>query len=207
MKYLVLIGDIVSSRQIVQRELTQDKLNSVLVKVSQENPWLVSPYTITLGDEFQAVFSKADFVFSETMEILAAVYPQKVRFSFGVGEISTKINHDEALGMDGPAFHYARDGMDLLKKSGNLFMVNGLSDICNGLIQESLYMVSYTCRNWNFNRLRAFVSCFKNEEIQTVADELHITDKAIYKTISAGNLQNIFRLLNEITRIINERLV
>ncbi len=204
MNHLVLIGDIVASTKISLREKTQENLNDILNKLNINNPNLASRYTITLGDEFQAVFSNANTVFFECMEILSAVYPEKIRFSVGVGKIVTRINYEQALGMDGPAFHFARHGIDELKGSGYLFNILGLEYPHIGLLKESLYLISYTCKQWNQNRLRTFASMYKNEDVQKIAGNLHITDKAVYKTMAAGNLSNIQRLLNEITLIINE---
>lgn len=207
MNYLVLIADIVSSRQILQREQTQEDLRSVLQELSRTNPNLVSPYTITLGDEFQAVFNRADNVFSDAMEILSALYPVKIRFSFGVGSILTQINHEQALGMDGPAFYHARTGIEQLKDTNYLFSIAGIDKPDSTLIQESLHLVSYSFSSWNRTRLHTFRSLFNQLDIQKIAAELHVSDKAIYKTISEGNLQNIFRLLNEITAMINKELI
>jgi len=207
MNYLVLIADIVASKSIVKREITQEKLSDVLNLLSKNNPSLVSPYTITLGDEFQAVFSKADSIFIEALEILSAVYPVKIRFSFGIGEIHTPINKKIALGMDGPAFYNARQGINKLKNSGDLYSLEGLSIPQSNLIQESLSLFSYTCKNWNQNRLRVFTSMNGKVDIQNIAKELQISERAIYKNISEGNLQNIFRLLNEITVMINKELI
>jgi hypothetical protein len=206
MNYLVLIGDIVSSKQIPQREQTQKILSSELKRLSAGNSHIISPYTITLGDEFQVVFSRADGVFNEAMEILSALHPVKVRFSFGVGQILTQLNREQAIGMDGPAFHNARNGIEKLKNSDTLFTVEGLETPHIRLIQESLSLVSYTCKNWNQNRFRTFTSLVHKKEIQKIAEELHVSDKAVYKTISEGNLHNILRLLSEITLIINENL-
>ncbi len=206
MNYLVLIADIVASKSIVKREITQGKLSEVLNSLSINNPGLVSPYTITLGDEFQAVFSKAGSIFNEALEILAAVYPVKIRFSFGIGEILTPINHKIALGMDGPAFYNARQGINKLKNSSELFSLEGLNTPQGNLVQESLSLFSYTCKNWHQNRLRVFTSMNDKVDIQNIAKELHISERAVYKNISEGNLQNIFRLLGEITAMINEEL-
>jgi hypothetical protein len=207
MNYLVLIADIVGSKSIVKREITQEKLSNVLNLLSKNNSSLVSPYTITLGDEFQAVFSKADSVFFETMEILSAVYPVKIRYSFGIGEIHTPINHKIALGMDGPAFYNARKGINKLKNSGDLYSFEGLSTPQSKLIQESLSLFSYTCKNWTQNRLRVFSSINKKDDIQKIAEELQVTERAIYKNIAMGNLQNVYRLLNEITLLVNKELI
>src|SRR6218665_467049 len=116
MKYLALIGDVVDSKRLPRRAEFQVKLEKTLKNTSSRNPSLASPYTITLGDEFQAVYRNADRLFADIFTIWRDLDPAKVRFAVGVGELSTSINPKQALGMDGPAFHHARDAITALKK-------------------------------------------------------------------------------------------
>ena len=87
MKKIVLIGDIVDSKSISERGKIQSQLNTVFKKINNDK-LLLSPYTITLGDEFQAVYSKADSVFNHIWQISLAIYPLKIRFSIGAGNIN-----------------------------------------------------------------------------------------------------------------------
>jgi hypothetical protein len=115
--------------------------------------------------------------------------------------------HEQALGMDGPAFYHARNGIERLKGTNYLFSLEGIDTPYSTLIQESLHLVSYSFNSWNRTRLHTFRALFNQLDINTIATELHVTDKAIYKTISQGNLQNIFRLLSEITILVNKELI
>ena len=79
MKRIVLIGDIVSSKQITDRALIQERLAAALEELNnRQDPDLASPYTITLGDEFQAVFDSADALFCDAISILLALHPEQV---------------------------------------------------------------------------------------------------------------------------------
>ena len=75
MQYLALIGDIVDSKQLRDRGKFQTTLASTLKTVSSRNATLVSPYTITLGDEFQAVYKSADRLFLDIFSILRDIHP------------------------------------------------------------------------------------------------------------------------------------
>lgn len=55
MQYFCVIADLVDSRLLSDRREFQQLLKEKLKDVSAESSGLVSPYTITLGDEFQAV--------------------------------------------------------------------------------------------------------------------------------------------------------
>jgi len=64
-----------------------------------------------LGDEFQAVFSGAQNIWSCIFVIESALHPVRFRFGLGVGGIDTAINRKQSIGMDGPAFHLAREAV------------------------------------------------------------------------------------------------
>src|SRR5207237_6855737 len=108
MKKIVIIGDLVLSRNIRRRDKIQTELLSELRRLNKIRSGLISPYTVTLGDEFQAVYSNADSLFSDIFEISAKIQPVKIRFAVSLGEITTRINKKSAMGMDGHVFHNAR---------------------------------------------------------------------------------------------------
>ena len=108
MKVIVVIADLVASRHVPQRTVFQRKLARVLAKASREAEALASPFTLTLGDEFQAVYRGANTLFADVCGLMAEIHPVRARFALGVGELTTRINPEQALGMDGPVFHQAR---------------------------------------------------------------------------------------------------
>jgi len=153
MQRIALIGDIISSKQLSNRSQVQEKLKTVLQQLNsqRQSQGLLSPYTITLGDEFQAVFDRADWLFLDALTILLALDPVKVRFSFGLGTLETQINPKEAMGMDGPAFHYARSGIEELKKTSSIFTIIGEHN-CIQLMQPTLHLISRLAEKWQRNR-------------------------------------------------------
>ena len=154
---VAVIADLVASRKVRDRNLVQAKLQRAIeVSNKRSRSHLLSPYTLTLGDEFQAVLKSADTIFQDAFRVLAALYPVQVRFSFGIGTIETRINRRQAIGMDGPAFYNARKGMDELKEGGGLFLVHGLGDHLESLVVQSLALLGHSCRKWNGSRLEIF---------------------------------------------------
>ena len=120
--YLAIIGDIVDSKKITgeQRKQVQYRLETTLDSVNQlYRDYIVSDFLITLGDEFQGLLrpnAPLYEIISRVVEgINAERYKEKfveVRFGIGLGRILTDIKR-VALGMDGPAFHYARNALDI----------------------------------------------------------------------------------------------
>lgn len=118
-KYCVIIGDIVQSKEIKNRKAFQRKFHSVLEEINKNftSNIIISRFTVTIGDEFQGVLKS----FGPSYEIIDAIqemlYPEKLRFGVGWGEITTQIKK-EAIGMDGPAFHNAREAILTAEKKG-----------------------------------------------------------------------------------------
>lgn len=209
-KSLVLIADIEASRELEkeERENLQENLQQILDEINQENEELVSPYTITLGDEFQAVYKNANPLFKDLIRIMAALHPIKVRFSLGIGSIDTPINSEQAIGMDGPAFHEAREGIEQLKESGFLFSirVEGEDHPNLKIINNSLALVGGQMRSWNKNRLNILYMMKQGHDYKAVIKKLDISQSAFYKNKEAGMLDVIDALGNDIAEIVNEKL-
>jgi len=81
-KFIVVIGDVISSRKVENRNNLQNKLLDIFdnLNTSDYENHIVSPYTITLGDEFQAVYEKADCLFLDSIKILEKTLPKNQVF-------------------------------------------------------------------------------------------------------------------------------
>lgn len=190
MQYLVLIGDLRDSRSVRDRAALQRVFESSLVFLNEHFcDALVSPLTITLGDEFQAVFSDPTPVWEIVSVLQARLHPVTARFGLGVGVISTPIHPDSALGMDGPAFYRARDAISRLKKDGGNFRVEGLEDA--ELINHSLALVSGLQESWHSNRFVTYHNLIAGVPVRRIAQELQLSKTAIYKNLSDGLLHPI----------------
>lgn len=210
-KYMVVIGDIISSRKVEKRNDLQKKLVDVFndLNATDYENHLVSPYTITLGDEFQAVYEKADDLFLDSIRILEKAYPQKIRFSFGIGEISTELNRKQSIGMDGSAFYLAREGIEKLKdQRGNYkFNVSGLEDPeMEKLFNNFLFIFSNLLEGWHRNRYFILRSTMAGKAVKEIAKEVKLTETAVYMNIYDGNIREMMAILEIISNHINDKL-
>ncbi|MRN26895.1 hypothetical protein EAI30_20110, partial [Romboutsia ilealis] len=87
-----------NDRKKIQEEL-QRVLNEVNKKYVED---ISSKFMITLGDEFQGLLCNGGNILQIITEIESKMYPVKIRYGIGVGEIITDINADMAIGADGP---------------------------------------------------------------------------------------------------------
>lgn len=113
-----VIGDIVRSRDIADRNLVQCQLREILGEINKRyGEEIASNFTITLGDEFQGVLRRPVEVFDILRDITIFMHPIRIRYGVGVGDISTEINPEISIGADGPAYYRARGMLEQVKRS------------------------------------------------------------------------------------------
>ena len=119
--YYILMGDIIASRKYKGLQLTQIFESLVSSCNSDLASGILSPYTITLGDEFQGVAKslksgiQSIFYFEETILRLGIDF--KLRYVLHYGSIETQINREIAYGMRGPGLTKAREILELNRRN------------------------------------------------------------------------------------------
>lgn len=110
--YHILMGDVVGSSKRNQVELQQQLKRLVSAANAKFKKKLLSPYTITLGDEFQGVATSlssiVETLFYAEEEILRRQYAFKLHYVAHFGAITTRINPSIAHEMLGPGLTCAR---------------------------------------------------------------------------------------------------
>jgi hypothetical protein len=203
MKIAALIGDIVRSRELDHRPQFQHLLENTLQGINGEAEGLGSPYTITLGDEFQAVYTDSIVLFADIFEILAKIFPVKARFAIGIGELTTALNPRQALGMDGPVFHQARDTIMRMKKGDTLVALAAPTMPIWTLANHSFAYYSRQILKWDQNRLWILSMMLRGEKPVEIIERLEISKVAVYKNIHAGGLDELAPFCQELSRAIN----
>lgn len=212
---IVLIGDVVESKRLdeADRSSLQESLLGVIGRLNENSESIEAPMTITLGDEFQAVYSNADSILADSWSILAEIHPVSVRFSVGVGNIVTPINKEQALGMDGPAFHAARDGIEKLKNTGKIYRIE-VADKSEKepdkadlrLLNQTLELLSNEMKRWKKVRFQILERLNREVAVKDIAKELNLSDAAVYKNRDEGDLSLVLNLQNTISKLLNQKI-
>jgi len=110
--YFILMGDVIGSRRLQAAKLRQ-QLKSLLSACNRDlKRRILSPYTTTLGDEFQGIAKSlratAECIFYLEDTRIKKQYDFKIRYVVHYGEIQTPINRAVAYEMMGPGLTQAR---------------------------------------------------------------------------------------------------
>lgn len=114
---VALIGDIVGSRTLVDRDAAQE--HTLRSFRQAEERWRPDvPAYATVGDEFQAVYSTAEqAIFSTTVLLLLLPAELELRFGLGVGGDRVLDASGAGAIRDGSAWWRAREAIDAVKRA------------------------------------------------------------------------------------------
>lgn len=116
---VAVIGDLAASRDLGadRRRSVQGRLGELVEELNRElEASLLARLTITLGDEFQGVLSDPGVLPDLTWRLAVGLPEMRIWTGVGRGAIETELR-EEAVGMDGPAFHRARAALEAAKAS------------------------------------------------------------------------------------------
>lgn len=214
---LVVIGDLIASRRVSDRAQLQSRFVEAVERCNAGHAALLSPYTVTLGDEFQVVLGSARELFDNLTMLAAELLgaPDRettdplstnIRYSMAVGYLTTSINPARAIAMDGPAFYAARLGIDRLKQTGDMFLVSGLGEdldeLCNGLFA----LVSHEMARWNPRRHWVLAERMRRTDVAAIAERLGVSTAAVYKNLTHGGVDIVCRNLLAVARVLDSAL-
>ncbi len=171
MKYLILMADIVKSSEKEGGALMEVFSGLVDQVNSQYAKRILSPLTITLGDEFQGVIDSlsaaVDIIFEMDEQCLCSVPGFRLRYVIQWGEIDTPINRSSAHGMLGEGLTSAREELEAMKKGDQEIAVRGYDDLF--------------CKEMDlaFQLYRAFYTDWPEKDRMTAFDFIHSRDYKI----------------------------
>ena len=118
--YLALIADDIDSKMVQERFDLQKQVEKTLQKMNELfGDYLASRFTLTLGDEFQALLEVDAPVFQIVDTLRSELTPTQLRFGIGLGEIVTAIDPLQSIGADGPAYWNARAAINLVHQKND----------------------------------------------------------------------------------------
>lgn len=204
--YVALIGDIRGSRELENRNEAQQEFKQVVSSLNARVPAdsIVSPFTVTTGDEFQVLLTGATEAVEAAITASDRFHPARLRFGIGRGELETEVNPNQAIGMDGPCFHRARAAIHLAQKDGAWVRVDGWSKDLDRHANSMFDLVQCVREDWT-NRQAQFAEALREEGTQKkVADRYDVSKSTVSESLSAGHVRRVRNAENSLAELLNE---
>ena len=202
--YLALIADVIDSKMVQERFDLQKQLEITLQKINGLfADYLASCFTLTLGDEFQALLKVDAPVFQIIDTLRSELTPTQLRFGIGLGEIVTAIDPLQSVGADGPAYWNARAAINFVHQKNDYgstqiyfssgkenqdFFVNAL--IASGEAIRSSWRDSQEEILLNLLKRSVYSETFSQQDL---AQSLAINPSALSKRLKSSSIRVYLR--------------
>ncbi len=201
----VLLGDVVDSRKLNQREYFQKRLNHACTEINQRYKRdLYADMKIIKGaDEIRCVLKTVENVYNIMDFVWNEIYPQKMRFVLVRGLIDTSLSNRDITQMDGPAFHHASNMMNSLKKSGLFFEMSLGNDVTDAALKGQVNLIIIIKNSWS-SRRREIVRMYEKEGSQKdVADKMGISQQAVSKNLKESMWNKVKLIEKDLKKSMN----
>lgn len=202
--YLALIADVIDSKMVQERFNLQKQLEKALRKMNELfGDYLASCFTLTLGDEFQALLKVDAPVFQIIDSLRSELIPTQLRFGIGLGEIVTAIDPLQSIGADGPAYWNARAAINLVHQKndyGNAQIYFSSGNDSKDLLVNALIASGEAIRSgWRGSQEEILLDLLKrfvyseNFSQQDLAQSLDINPSALSKRLKSSSIRVYLR--------------
>jgi hypothetical protein len=209
--YYVLMADVIDSRKLDQQNLMTQFKNIVMLLNSQHHPNILSPMTITLGDEFQGVVndlqSAINIIIALEEMILLQELRFKLRYTLIQGQIDTEINSKIAYEMLGEGLTTARQCLQNLKNDKRRFYVGLKDKKLADAVNNTFFAFQGIVDGWTRLNDVYIASKFINDiDYKQIAIEINKEKSVIWKRKKSLKiddylaLRNVLKYLGEIAK-------
>ena len=173
-KYYILMADIIESRDHQGDELIKSFKTIVNNMIKNHKDSFLSPPTITLGDEFQAIVKSldtgVDIIIATEEFIIKNNFEFKLRYILNYGSVETEINPKVAYEMLGEGLTSARELLSEIKKDGKRFVINLDSDKSN-IFNNLFYLFASIVDKWKLVDFELISSFIEKQDYKKVAQQ------------------------------------
>lgn len=205
MNYIALMGDIVNSKQTSNSSSIQERLKQQLNRVNHSFAQdFASPFTITKGDEFQALCKPNPYIFLMIDQIQLAFRDEvEIRFGIGLGEILTAIDPKLSIGADGPAYWEAQKALKFIQDKddygSSLVAFSSEYKQIDRVINPLLTSSDFIKATWNSSQTDLFEFLISNKIYQEefkqkpIAEKMKLSQSAFTKRLKSSGIKLYFR--------------
>lgn len=213
--FAAVIGDIKDFRHLENRKEVQVHLQEILERLNEKyKDHIVSKFLITLGDEFQGLLCGGEHILDMVNEVRMEMYPVRLRFGIGFGQITTDIKSEMALGADGPGYYRAREAVELLKERekknrpvlAELCLRLDEKDQEKEVLLNTVFDLMYVVESGWTERQRETIwdMLLYGDGQQNTARRLSISQPTVQKALAAGSYYTYENALKNAAKILGD---
>lgn len=199
--FAVITGDVIDSKKYPDSmETLKEKLNQVRVS------GLYTPFSVSRGDELQAVCDKLSLLPVIIRNLRYACLPLKIRIGVGIGSINNRNPGANSWDMTGSAFILARKALDSIEKSKNPETVLASEDLFFDRVFNTIYsLVDMVVSNWTSRQWEAVQAYEADRTFVKAAGDLKIAWQNVQKRCQAAKWDVVKKVEQDVAILFQEK--
>jgi len=172
--HYIYMADVIDSRKQQSQKL-MNQFKDLVNEINDEyESRLLSPLTITLGDEYQGVAASLADLICLVLNVEERIIQKKMAFRLRhvlfYGKIQTTLNKKNAHAMLGEGLTAARETLEDLKKSRNKrFYIKVENELKSLVMNDILFVLQYLIDDWKIKDYALISEFIKHEDYKKVA--------------------------------------
>ncbi|MBC2696546.1 MAG: hypothetical protein HF982_14970 [Desulfobacteraceae bacterium] len=205
-KFYVLLGDVIQSRQIDNRDDFQKKIEETCKNINtMYAEGIYADFKILKGiDEIGGVLSSMSNIYKIITRILNDIYPNTIRFALVFDYIDTALETRNVTKMDGVAFHKASEMIRELKMSKLMFNMSVEDEMLDMSITGQINLIFLIKKNRSATQYNIVREYEKTKKQSEVAKKLRITQQAVSKNLKRSMWKEIRTFEEKINFILQD---
>lgn len=215
--YVAVIGDIIDSRSLDNRNRYQQQFKETLAYINATyHSDIASRFMITLGDGFQGLLLNGNSVMNIVLDIEEKMDPLKLRFGIGIGEVSTYIAAEHAAEIDGPVYHYAREMIEDIERKATqrtqsqsnimIYSTEAATLAEDNLLNVILSLCTAIKSKWS-DRQKEIIRAYRaNENNQSkTAQALNIAQSSVHRALYSARYSTYAASITTVSTVLKQR--
>lgn len=188
--YAVITADVVGSRKIESFRRKRDRLLAAVSKFHLREKLILSPWTVTAWDEFQAILRKPELVPEVILDLRRLLFPFELWVAVGIGSVTEAHRRPINRYAGGQAFERARVAADRLRIGTPKYRILTSFETGNDLfdsightvyrLQDAL-LEKTTARQW-----ATINTQMKTSRLETTARRLSLDISTVSRNLKRG---------------------
>ena len=190
-EYYVVLGDVVKSREIEDREAFQKRLAETCAQfTARRRDDVYGDFKILKGvDEFGGVLQSLENLYDIVTKFQDSLHPHGVRIAVASGSIDVGLTTFDIEKMDGKAFHRASQRLEALEDDPLVFDLLIDDGRLGRAVADEINLLLDRRRQWT-DRQREVIRIREEEDTQSAAaQQLDVTQQAVSNVLSGANWQ------------------
>ncbi|HEM46095.1 MAG TPA: hypothetical protein ENO23_03520 [Alphaproteobacteria bacterium] len=188
--YVVVIGDLVGSRELPDRASAQDRLREAVAAFNERSgDVLAAPLDVTGGDEMKTILEDPAVAVDVITQLSDALHPIGITWGVGRGALATSWVPDVG-NLDGPCFHRARRANEEASKEGVWAKALGFSPLDDEVASALLRLVGAIRASWTEKQVE-YVRSVRVKSQKETAGDLGVTEGAVSQSLQRARYQDV----------------